>query len=38
MLKVTDKEKLVSLLQEGIGRSKSYGAGMCIVLHKVQDV
>lgn len=32
MLKVTDSEKLKEMLKKGVGRSRSYGAGLCLVL------
>lgn len=32
MLNVTDSEKLIEMLKNGIGRSRPYGAGLCLVL------
>lgn len=32
MLNVTDSEKLKEMLKNGVGRSRPYGAGLCLVL------
>lgn len=32
MLNVTDSEKLTEMLKNGVGRSRPYGAGLCLVL------
>lgn len=33
LIQVTDKENLIHMLKNGIGRSKAYGAGMCLILN-----
>lgn len=32
LIKVADSEKLKEMLKNGVGRSRSYGAGLCLVL------
>ena len=32
MLNVTDSEKFKEMLKNGVGRSRPYGAGLCLVL------
>ena len=32
LIKVADSEKLEEMLKNGVGRSRSYGAGLCLVL------